>query len=102
MIAILRQQIVFWPEKFGADFLDDVLDLIGRAEGEALDHRAAESAAGRHVSWRSIVDASGIALRMAAVSVFMVLDHDAGVEEGRTTSPEDRGQPAGLRGAGIS
>lgn len=79
MVAIIRQQVIIRAQKLVRHLLHDGVDFGGRAEGEALQQRAAECAAGRFELGFGEIDAGGVAAVVAAVGVFAAADYDARV-----------------------
>lgn len=88
-----KEAIGRWSHLF-----DDALDLLRRPEGEALQDVGAKGAARRLELGFGPVDAGQAALGVAAVGVFVIVDHHAGVQEAAADCPEEGGESAGLEG----
>lgn len=102
MVTVVGEEVIIYAEELLGDFADDQVDLLRRAQREALQDVAAPGAPRGFEVRACPVDAGYAALVVAAVGVFAAVDDDAGVEEGAADGPEEAGEPAGLLGWSVS
>ena len=102
MVTVVGEEVIIPAQKLLGDFADDQVDLLRRAQREALQDVATPGAAGGFEVRACPVDAGYAALVVAAVGVLAAVDDDAGVEEGAADGPEEAGEPAGLLSWSVS
>lgn len=98
MVAVLGQQVVRGAEELVRHVADDVVNLLGRRQREAVQELALEGAARRLRLGLGPVYARAAALVMAAVGVLAAVDDDARVQEGDAAEPEGGRKATGLEG----